>query len=496
MTEPTVPSQSKTRRPLPETSGSTSTSQLPVRVGWQGAAGFALARYRRFTAVAALLALCVPQSTAQDDLFGDDLDALLGGADTDGGDGDSVLRDWKGFVLIKPRTYFEDRNGEKNDEQLLLEGELELEFRFGDRWSGYFRPRFLVDALDDDLHRFEPYEAYVTYAGDGWDLRAGQFVENWGIVDTYNPIDVINRRDFATDPLDADRLGEAGLRFRRTWEGSERVGEPTLSAYVLPVFRETLFAPDEQRLGFGTAAAPLVESGGFEPSGSDEVLYALRYQSTLNTSFANADVQLLGAHGPSRFPSFFTDGSGALFPAYFGATTVGAGFRAVPNEEVAGRFLSTLTLKAEVVHTDPSAFDGSPIASPEDFTSWVLGVDRSFYGIFGEQDEVTATVEYARETSTSDPASLLRPFRDDLILRALYEANDFARSSVELRALIDMDIDEQIYELIYETQLRSIDEDLKLTVQLQHIDAADPGQSFFGSLASLSSVAFGLRWDF
>lgn len=110
-------------------------------------------------------------------------------------------------------------------------------------------------------------------------------------------------------------------------------------------------------------------------------------------------------------------------------------------------------------------------------------------------DVVALTVEYAGETSTSDPASLLRPFRDDLILRALYEENGFSRRSIELRALLDLEIDERIDELVYETQLRSIDEDLKLSVQVQYVDAAGPGESPLGSLADLTSVAVGLRWD-
>jgi len=159
-----------------------------------------------FAYLLTLGALAAP-SIAQDDLddlFGDDLDALLGGGDLESSSSDSILRDWKGFVEMKPRTYFEDRNQGKNDEQFLIEAEAELDFQFADRWSGYFRPRFFIDALDDELNRIEPYEAYVTYEGEGWDLRAGQFVENWGIVDTYNPIDVVNRRDFATDVVTAE----------------------------------------------------------------------------------------------------------------------------------------------------------------------------------------------------------------------------------------------------------------------------------------------------
>ena len=85
---------------------------------------------------------------------------------------------------------------------------MEFDFRLGDSSTAYFRPRLFTDILDGDNDRFEPYELYVTEAGDGWDLRAGQFVENWGIADTFNPIDVINRRDLATGILDTKRMGE------------------------------------------------------------------------------------------------------------------------------------------------------------------------------------------------------------------------------------------------------------------------------------------------
>ena len=191
-----------------------------------------------------------------------------------------------------------------------------------------------------------------------------------------------------------------------------------------------------------------------------------------------------------------TDPGGTLVPAYYGASTFGAGFRAVPNEDAAGEFLAAFTFKAEAVYTDPYTFDASPVSTPDDFLAYVVGVDRAFPGVFSELDELTVTVEYAGESGAGDAASLLRPFRDDLIVRALFEANDFARQSVELRGLFDLDIDEQIYELLLARQLRSISEDLKLTLQLQVFETADPGESLYGSLDDLSSVAVALRWNF
>ena len=440
-------------------------------------------------------------ASAQDDLddllFGDDLDALLEGGAPSGegsGAGLGVLRDWKGFVELKPRVYLEESDRGKNDGQLLLESEVELEFRFSNRLSGYFRPRMFIDAFDGELQRFEPYEVYVTYEQDGWDLRAGQLVENWGIVDTYNPIDVVNRRDFGTEPLEADRLGELGVRWRRVFEGGSTIGEPTVSVYALPVFRETRFGPEDQRLGPGTDALPFEEDQGFEPDGLDAGLYAVRLQSTLDTSLAGADLQLLFARGPARTPAFFLQG-GTLLPAYYGAATVGGGFRAVPKEDAAGALLSTLTLKGEMVHTTTYSFDDAPIETPDDYLSYVFGLDRSFYGVFVDTDDITLTAEYAGESGGDDPAGLLRPFRDDLILRALYTANDFARQSLEVRALFDLDVDENVFELTYQRQLRSIHEDLQLSIQLQLFDPADPGESYFADLDELSSLAVGLRWD-
>ena len=182
-------------------------------------------------------------------------------------------------------------------------------------------------------------------------------------------------------------------------------------------------------------------------------------------------------------------------PAYYGASNVGGGFRAVPKEDAAGALLSTLTFKGEVVHTTTYGFEDAPIADPDDYVSYVFGLDRSFFGVLLDTDDITVTAEYAGESGGDDPAGLLRPFRNDLILRALYSANDFARQSLELRALVDLEVSENVFELVYQRQLRSFHEDLQLSVQLQVFDPAGPGESFFADLDELSSLAVGLRWD-
>ena len=439
----------------------------------------------------------------QDDLealLDDGLDELLGG---DGlgefdrtGDGSDPLTSWKGFFEIRPRVYFQDRDKGQNNEQLILESELELDFQFSESLSGYFRPRFYVDSLDGDLERFEPFEAYLTHEDRNYDVRVGQLVENWGIVDTYNPIDVINRRDLATDFLDVTRQGELGIRVRRFLKGDDRIGEPTLSFYALPVWRRTRFAPEDQRFAFVLPGVRFDEDGGFEPEGSERAMFAARFASTYSSKPVNADFQVLLARGPERSPAVVLGPAAEFVPAYFGASTLGMGFRAVPNEASAGRFLSTLTLKAEVVYKHPYRFDHRGLSTPDDFVAYVLGVDRQFYNVFNDQDVVTVTVEYAGEDGAHDMTRNFRPFRDDLIMRAFWDRNDFARTSVEVRGIYDLDNHEVILEGVLERQLRALHEDLKLTLQVQWFDPPGNGKSLFDYFPNNSSVAVGLRWDF
>lgn len=449
-------------------------------------------------------AVAAPQGEAFDDDFDfdDDLDALIGGEDVSAsGPADGVLRGFQGSLDMQSRVYLRDRGGVRNDQQWIARGELELDLRFSESVTGYLRPRFLVDLFDGDYQRFQPFESFVTWEADAVDLRVGSFVENWGVVDTFNPVDVLNRRDFASDLLDAERLGEFGVRGRVKLDGIGPFGEPTLSAYVLPVWQATPFAPEDQRFAVGLGGVELDEDRSFDPAGEERVFYGLRAQTTVSTGPMNADLQFVAAHGPGRFPAvgLVAPGSGlgaALAPVYFGATVVGAGVRAVPNEGVFGSELSKYTLKAEVAHTATRGYRDAPVDAPDDYTVFVVGVDRVFDGVWLGQDTLTATVEYARENGASDAQSVFRPFRNDLILRALWEAGDFERTSFELRALFDLDVHETIGEVVYGTQLRRWHEDLKLTVRLQLFDAAGPEESFFGLFPNNSSALVGLRWDF
>ena len=316
----------------------------------------------------------------------DELDAFEGPGD----DGAAAkgwfrprLRASKGFASSEFKAYLKDRDTTKKDEQLLLELRFEADWDLAPRLSAYLRPRFLIDALDDELVRFEPLDLYVSYDAEQWDLRAGQFVENWGIADTFNPVDVLNRRDLGTDILDQERLGELGVRARYHFNGNDTVGEPSVALYVMPLWRETVFPTDSNRFSFSQLPFELQEEDDDRPPDDERLFLAARAQHTLSTGPANADVQYVVARGPERFPFFSAvprpGGTVDLFPQYYGTWTAGGGVRAVPNADGWSEF----TFKTEVVYKAPYRFRrDSPDRLPDQYLQYVVGLDRLVPNVF------------------------------------------------------------------------------------------------------------------
>ena len=133
---------------------------------------------------------------------------------------------------------------------------------------------------------------------------------------------------------------------------------------------------------------------------------------------------------------------------------------------------------------------------PDEYVQYAFGFDRLFPNLFADGDQLTATVEWVGETGASDPTSVFRPFDDDLVLRALWEANDFARSQIELRGFLDPNKNEWVVEAIAKRQLRSIHEDLQLEIGVQVFDPARTEPGFFALFPNNTNVQVGLRIDF
>ncbi len=405
-----------------------------------------------------------------------------------------LIDGFSGYTELAPRVYLKDRNSFANDEQLLSTTEIEIDATFTSNITGYLRPRLFFDLADSKFQRLELFEMYITYVQENWDLRVGQFVENWGITDTFNPVDVLNRRDLSTQLLDTTRLGEAGVRARWLFKGNDLLGEPTLSFYFLPWFQRARFAPDKQRLGLGSEAVSFEEKQEFEPDSNEAYFYALRYQSTLNTTLFNADIQLIASKGADKYPLIRPLNSATSAPIYYGKRIIGAGVRAVPNSSNLARF----TFKLEVVQNNPYAFDNTPTAIPNAYRAQVIGFDWDSYNMLKKQDQLTLTLEYANESGVSRAESdtFSRAFSDDLIMRLYWQAGDFDRTSIELRGIYDLDNNEHVAEVTYATSLLKLHEDLKIELSAIYVKPSSDPSATYSQLPDYTSAAMALRFDF
>ena len=429
----------------------------------------------------------------------DDLDALDTLDELDsagGGDGGQRFRlhQYRYFAAVEVRSFLVDRDLPSNDEQLFLETELELDFRFAQRMKLFLRPRFLIDGLDTELIRYEPLEAYMAYEGSRTGVKFGQFIENWGVAEVNNPLDVLNRRDFAVKFLDPPRLGELGVRVTQSFKGGSVVDQPTLSAYFMPLFRPALLPTRQSRWRPVEPGVDFRPGLGFEPTGAQQMFGALRFEHTLNTKPFNADVSYLVSHGPERFPYFLPvlGPTGVDFiPIYYGVTVAGLGMRAVPNTIGWSR----LTFKLELAYKRPFEFAGSPGQQQDDYVQYTTGLDLLINPVFTDRDQVLLTLEYAGENGASDLASIFRPFDSDIAVRLFWEPLDFSRTAIELRAVVDVKHGELVAEAIVGQQLRFIHDDLRMTVTGTYMRAAPSGQGLLTFFSNNSAIVVRLQMD-
>jgi hypothetical protein len=398
-------------------------------------------------------------SADADDL--DDLDDLAALDELDG-------ERWsiKGSIATQGRVYLADRARPGKDESWQSELRAELDVRLRRSLSMRLRPWLLFDALDRDLVRYEPLEAYLDYTADRWDLRAGEFIESWGIADTSNPLDVLNRTDLAVDPLFPPRRGELGVRLRAHPEGGDLIGQPNLAFYLLPWFRELDFPTTDNRISFAPPLGEFRPQDTARPGIADALFAAVRFDHTLSTRWFNADLQYIGARGPTRFPTLGAypqaDGSLHIVPEYFGVWTAGGGFRAVPNGA-----LSQLTLKAEVVYSRPYRMAPMMSPLPEDYVQFVAGVGETFP--FAGTHELNVIIEYLGEAGAHDALSKVRLFDNDVAVRLAWAANDSALTSFEVRAIVDWRDGTVLGNAVLRRQLLFLHRDLALEVNGQYV---------------------------
>lgn len=116
-------------------------------------------------------------------------------------------------------TYFPEIYGEgTNQEFYRLELDPIYNWKYKDSWRFFVKPTFIADPnnnSDEEKYFFDLSEAYLRYKGETFSLQAGNNIFSWGVTDGYNPLDVINSKQYF-DPLHSKKLGALSVAFTQT----------------------------------------------------------------------------------------------------------------------------------------------------------------------------------------------------------------------------------------------------------------------------------------
>lgn len=246
---------------------------------------------------------------------------------------DSISR---GTVSLEARSFNPDDFEETEDAGVALTTALEIKYRSGNgKWAAVLRGFGRFDALDDTRNIVDLESAYVSYSLKAVSLLAGVQILNWTATEAFHPADVMNSRNYDSDPENPEKLGEPMVEVR------VRVLQGYIDAYFMPVrlppnlpnttSRLSLFGPNPAGLELGDHL--WVDRDGTTSESYFSPQAALRISQTLG----KADIALYAIdHSDRAQPTFTLDsGEGVVRPTFHSVFQTGVTYTHVLGSLIA-----------------------------------------------------------------------------------------------------------------------------------------------------------------
>lgn len=251
-------------------------------------------------------------------------------------------------------------------------------------------------------------QAYWRYASRNWEVKAGNDIVFWGVVESQRLVDVINQVDMVGGVDMETRLGQPMLSFK----GWNSAG--TLELYLLPYFRERLFADPAGRL---TTPWPVEHDIAVYES-SDErnnLDVAVRWSQR----FSSLDLGLSYFAGNSREPLLILQpASQRLQPYYFQMQQFG-----IDSQFVAGDWL----WKLESIYRR---------SGPQEFAAATAGFEYTRVGVFNRSWDLGWLAEYQYDSRGLQATAI---GQNDMFIGWRLALNDVAGSEILFGVLQDLD---------------------------------------------------------
>lgn len=279
----------------------------------------------------------------------------------------------------------------------------------------------------DDKFFGDIREATLKFNRDDTELKVGVLSETWGVLEAWNPVDIVNQRDMVEDFQGDAKLGQPGL------EITTRNDDLVLSFLALTYARERRIAAGEDRL---RTLPERVRSDHFEDG-----RYAPSFAARAQYRSGDLDLALSQFWGHARDPLYTaridTNGSLAGFDAYYQ--------RIAQTGLEAQYVIGDSVLKSEMIYQTGGV---------DSFVGSGIGFESTFNRLAGGGSSVTLYAEFYHDARTREAP--LTPFQDDVFVGARYNLNDTNDTLFEARCTHDLQWHSNLIDLRAQRRIEGI----------------------------------------
>jgi len=340
-----------------------------------------------------------------------------------------------GLVNIDLQVFTSDAlSPEQHDNYLSMAIEPEIYHELENGNTALFKPFGRIDQHDENRSHADIRELYWQTVTDDYELRIGISKVYWGSTESQHLVDIINQTDLVESFDGEEKLGQPMIKlsFEKDWGN--------LDLFVLPYFRERIFAGAEGRL----RPELIVDDSLTQYESSDEennIDIALRFFKTIE----DWDIGLSYFDGTSRnpnlIPTFNTSSELVLVPFYAQIQQIGLDVTGTVEDWI---------WKAEIIGRK---------SNNDTYTALTAGYEYTFYGIYETATDLGIVNEYLFDDRGDNAAT---PFQNDIMLGLRFSLNNEQSTEALIGFIIDADNQSQIFSI--EASQR-IGDDIKIELE-------------------------------
>ncbi len=352
--------------------------------------------------------------------------------------------EYKGNISLESQyLHLDIENKRDNSLAIRVDGEVKQDIGLGQFVA---RVKGIYDKDDEERRYLDFYDLYHLMEFENGDLIIGRSTRFWGALEFYNLTDVFNTKDFLDDPFDYDsKLGTWNVGYTHFFEASElslivRFGEEKQKMQDKESVNNFLPFEYDDRLH--------TQEGKNRPS------IFLKYSGSGDEIQVDYSLIFQNGYDAQRYMSFDFEDKKLRQNAY-----------------IVNKLMGYATyLNGDTIYKGELSYVISDSDKVSDYSEFGIGLEHTLYGFWDKKDLGLLAEYYRYDEKDDDKYDFEKFFADDLTLGFRLSINDHSSSEVLGGIDIDMQTDEQIYFVEYDTR---IFDKYKLKTSYQHLEPED-----------------------